>query len=291
MSTSLLWPVARFAPGRLACAACRPLSGLAVTQRHARRCLLTVSQSARWSVHSTGYTSPGTTDTAASQLWQPRRGAKRRSKKERKEVGQATEQEQEHEDAGQDEEEIPEFDSMEAELKVEAALEYLAGRYSSLQTGRAAPALIEGVGVNAYEGAPAMLLPQLANITVRDPQTLAVQLYDPSIGNAVVKAIQSAGLDLNPSLENKSVIVPVPKMTADGRQSVIKTAGTLGEQTKQSIRVTRQESMKKLKRYVQAVSMSKDEAKKLEGELQAIIDAATKSVGEMVEEKIQELSS
>ena len=180
---------------------------------------------------------------------------------------------------------------MEAELKVEAALEYLAGRYSSLQTGRAAPALIEGVGVNAYEGAPAMLLPQLANITVRDPQTLAVQLYDPSIGNAVVKAIQSAGLDLNPSLENKSVIVPVPKMTADGRQSVIKTAGTLGEQTKQSIRVTRQESMKKLKRYVQAVSMSKDEAKKLEGELQAIIDAATKSVGEMVEEKIQELSS
>ena len=49
--------------------------------------------------------------------------------------------------------------------------------------------------------------------------------------------------------------------------------------------------MKKLKRYVQAVSMSKDEAKKLEGELQAIIDAATKSVGEMVEEKIQELSS
>ena len=47
------------------------------------------------------------------------------------------------------EEEIPEFDSMEAELKVEAALEYLAGRYSSLQTGRAAPALIEGVGVNS----------------------------------------------------------------------------------------------------------------------------------------------
>ena len=289
MPASLLRPVARFAPGRLACAACRPLTGLAVTQRHARRGLLTMSPSARWSVHSVGCT---VTDTSASQLWQPRRGAKRRSKKERKEADQATEQEQkqEHEDAGQDEEEIPEFDSMEAELKVQAALEYLAGRYSSLQTGRAAPALIEGVSVNAYEGAPAMLLPQLANITVRDPQTLAVQLYDPSIGNAVVKAIQSAGLDLNPSLENKSVIVPVPKMTAEGRQSVIKTAGTLGEQTKQSIRVTRQESMKKLKRYVQAISMSKDETKKLEGELQAIIDAATKKVGAMLEEKVQELS-
>lgn len=135
-----------------------------------------------------------------------------------------------------------------------------------------------------------MPLPQLANITVRDPQTLAVQLYDPSIGNAVVKAIQSAGLDLNPSLENKSVIVPVPKMTAEGRQSAIKTAGTLGEQAKQSIRVTRQEAMKQLKRYAQVVSMSKDEAKKLEGELQAVIDAATKTVGDMVEEKTQELS-
>jgi len=248
---------------------------------------LTVPQSSRrWALHNSfGF---GATDEAASRLWQPRRGAKRRSKKGRKEAPQAVEQEDGDED--HDDDEVPEFDVMEAELKINTALEYLAGRYASLQTGRAAPALIEGVVVNAYEGAPAMPLPQLANITVRDPQTLAVQLYDPSIGNAVVKSIQSAGLDLNPSLENKSVIVPVPKMTAEGRQSVIKTAGTLGEQTKQSIRVTRQEAMKKPKHYAQAVSMSKDEAKKLEDELQAVINAATKTVGDMVDEKTQELS-
>ena len=283
------WPrtgrvVARLAPARLAC---RPLTRVAATHQHARCGILTVPQSSRrWALHNSfGF---GATDEAASRLWQPRRGAKRRSKKGRKEAPQAVEQEDGDED--QDDDEVPEFDVMEAELKINTALEYLAGRYASLQTGRAAPALIEGVIVNAYEGAPAMPLPQLANITVRDPQTLAVQLYDPSIGNAVVKSIQSAGLDLNPSLENKSVIVPVPKMTAEGRQSVIKTAGTLGEQTKQSIRVTRQEAMKKLKHYAQAVSMSKDEAKKLEDELQAVINAATKTVGDMVDEKTQELS-
>ena len=228
------------------------------------------------------------TEGGASTLWQPRRGAKRRSKKAQKQAAQEVAQDEPSDEGGDDE--IEEFDIMEAELKIEAALEYLVGRYASLQTGRAAPALIEGVSVNAYEGAPAMPLPQLANITVRDPQTLAVQLYDPSTGTAVVKAIQSAGLDLNPSLENKSVLVPVPKMTAEGRQSVIKTAGTLGEQTKQSIRGTRQESMKQLKRYAQAVSLSKDEAKKLEEELQSAIDDATKQVVDLVAAKTEELS-
>lgn len=276
---------ARYATPQLVCAACGPLTKVAtMVTRHPRRGLTVSRASPRWALHSLACK---TTDEAASRLWQPRRGAKRRSKKAQKEAAQVAVQESEDDNDA----EVEEFDIFEAELKIEAAVEYLAGRYASLQTGRAAPALIEGVSVNAYEGAPAMPLTQLANITVRDPQTLAVQLYDPSTGNAVVKAIQSAGLDLNPSLENKSVIVPVPKMTAEGRQSVIKTAGNLGEQTKQSIRGTRQESMKKLKRYVQAVTMSKDEAKKLEDDLQSVIDGATKTVSDMVEKKTQELSS
>ena len=57
----------------------------------------------------------------------------------------------------------------ESELKMEAALEYLEARFAALQTGRAAPALVEGVSVLAYEGAPAIPLPQLGTITVRDP--------------------------------------------------------------------------------------------------------------------------
>lgn len=234
-------------------------------------------------------------DAAASHLWQPRRGLAKKAKKGKKAAKAAATQADEDEgddDAGSaaDEEELVEFDIDEAELKLDAALEFLEGRYASLQTGRAAPALIEGVSVNAYEGAPAMPLPQLGSITVRDPQTLAVQLYDPSIGNAVVKAIQSAGLDLNPSLENKSVLVPVPKMTSEGRASVIKTAGSLGEQTKQSIRGTRQEAMKQLKAYATAVTLSKDENKKMEDALQDLVNNATKKVGDILAVKTAELS-
>ena len=233
-------------------------------------------------------------DAVASSLWQPRRGlARKRSKKASKAAATQADEDEADDEGGAgeaDEEELADFDIDEAELKLDAALEFLAGRYASLQTGRAAPALIEGVSVNAYEGAPAMPLPQLGSITVRDPQTLAVQLYDPSIGNAVVKAIQSAGLDLNPSLENKSVLVPVPKMTAEGRASVIKTAGSLGEQTKQSIRGTRQDAMKQLKAYAAAVTLSKDENKKMEDALQELVNNATKKVGDLLAAKTEELS-
>ena len=113
-----------------------------------------------------------TAPEAASCLWQPRRGAKRKAKgkrggkqrQQRQEQGQVTEPE-----ADADGDELEDFSLDESELKMEAALEYLESRFAALQTGRAAPALVEGVSVLAYEGAPAIPLPQLGTITVRDP--------------------------------------------------------------------------------------------------------------------------
>ena len=116
-----------------------------------------------------------TAPEAASCLWQPRRGAKRKAKgkrggRQQRQQRQEQEQEQVPEpEADADEDELEDFSLDESELKMEAALEYLEARFAALQTGRAAPALVEGVSVLAYEGAPAIPLPQLGTITVRDP--------------------------------------------------------------------------------------------------------------------------
>ena len=114
MAATPLWPrtgslvVARLAPARLAC---RPLTRVAVTQRPSRRGILTGPQSSRrWALHYSFGCSA--TDEAASRLWQPRRGAKRRSKKGRKEASHAAETEEEEDDDDQDDDEIPEFDVM-----------------------------------------------------------------------------------------------------------------------------------------------------------------------------------
>ena len=191
-------------------------------------------------------------------FWQQRRWlAKRGRRKAKEEQGIAAGA------AEPDGAEDQEWSFDDLELATEAALEFLQGRMGALQTGRAVPALLESVSVEAYPGAPAMPLPQLGTISVRDTQTLGVQLYDESVGSKVVLAIQNAGLDLAPLLDGKSVTVPVPKMTAEGRQSVVKTVKSLGEAAKSSIQQARQKCNNALRSYGKS-GVSKDEVRKLE---------------------------
>ena len=86
------------------------------------------------------------------------------------------------------------------------------------------------------------------------------------------------------------MLVPVPKMTAEGRQSVVKTASALSEQTKQSIRESRRGALKALKHYAAAVALSKDEVHTLEAALQQSVKGAVGRVDGMLKTKTEALS-
>src|SRR6267142_2853573 len=102
---------------------------------------------------------------------------------------------------------------LEAEEKMEKAVEVVATEFKGVRTGRATPALVEGVKVDYY-GAPTPLK-SLASITVPEPRLLMVKPFDPGALEGIIKAIQKADLGLNPQSDGKIVRCAVPPLSEE----------------------------------------------------------------------------
>jgi ribosome recycling factor len=127
----------------------------------------------------------------------------------------------------------------------------------------------------------------LGRVVVRDPQKLEVTVFDAANASAVAKAIGAAGLELNPSFERNVVHVPLPRITAEQRHSLVKTVHTLAEKSKTAVRKVRQAALKQAKGMEK--TMPKDELKRLEKDVQDLTDAATKKLTELAASKEKDL--
>jgi ribosome recycling factor len=209
------------------------------------------------------------------------------ARKSKKVTRQKQEQKQAPDDAASEDdgEDVPQFRIEEHTNKLTKATEALGRKFNALQLGRAVPALIEDISVMAYEGAGTNPIKQLGTVLVKDPQTLAIQLYDPTVGGAMVRAINASGLDLSPILEQKTVIVPIPRMTKEGRVAVVKNARAMAEQVRLSVREVRKQMNSALKSAAEVHSMPKDEVHSLNGQIQSAIDSVNKTVDDMLKAK------
>ena len=111
--------------------------------------------------------------------------------------------------------------------RMEGAMETLKKEFSGLRTGRASPALLEPVRVEAYGSVTP--LNQVANISVAGPGLLAVQVWDKGMTKAVESAIREANLGLNPQAEGQVIRVPLPPLTTDRRNELAKAAARYAE--------------------------------------------------------------
>ena len=106
--------------------------------------------------------------------------------------------------------------------RMDGALETLKRDFSGLRSGRASPALLEPIRVEAYGSG--MPLPQVGTIAVPEARMITVQVWDRTLVNAVVAAIRDAGLGLNPSGDGQLVRVPIPQLTGERRAELSKAA-------------------------------------------------------------------
>ena len=163
-----------------------------------------------------------------------------------------------------------EFDPAAFEQLMESAIEALERDLGKLRTGRASPGMLENLVVQAYgDHTP---LQHLGSVTARNPQTLAVMLYDASLKAAVAAAIRDSPLGFNPREDGDTLVVPVPEMNADVKREVAKMAAKAGETAKISVRNARKKGMDAIKR----AKMPEDEAKRAEKEVQKSHDAFVK---------------
>ena len=114
------------------------------------------------------------------------------------------------------------FDIAELDKRMRASLEALKRELSGLRTGRASTHLLDPIQVNVYGSK--MPLNQVATISVPEPRTISVQVWDKSNVSAVDKAIREANLGINPVVDGALIRLPIPTLTADRRQELAKLA-------------------------------------------------------------------
>ncbi|KAI8079957.1 ribosome recycling factor domain-containing protein [Halteromyces radiatus] len=179
------------------------------------------------------------------------------------------------------------FDEKAIEVKFNHVIHTLQEQFNTLRVGRANPALLDTVRVNIED--TNFPLRDLAQVTIRDPQTLLVSVHDTEYQTAVDKSIREAGLNLNPVIDSKFIRVPIPKPTKESREKMAKVASQTAEQIKSRVRLVRQDGMKQLK--TDAKTQSKDDIKKMEKLVQTLTDKYNKQVDDMLKSKLKEIQS
>ena len=169
------------------------------------------------------------------------------------------------------------------ELRMDGALENYRRELSGLRTGRANPALLDGIRVDAYGSMTP--ISQVGNVSVPEPRLLSIQVWDASLAPAVEKAIRESDLGLNPSGEGQLIRIPLPNLTEERRRDLVKVAGRFAEESRVAVRNVRRDGMDKAKKMEKDSEISQDELKALSDKIQKLTDAHVKQIDDALAAK------
>ena len=175
------------------------------------------------------------------------------------------------------------------EEKMKKALATVTREFSEIRGGRATPAFVEHITVDYYGAATP--LKQLAAVTAPEPNLLVIQPWDAKVVAEIEKAIQQAGLGINPIVEGKIVRLPIPSLSGERRNELTKLIHKLAEEGRVNIRTLRRdanETIKKLKNDKQA---TEDDAFKAQEHIQKLTDRYIGQIDTLAKSKEQELHS
>jgi ribosome recycling factor len=171
--------------------------------------------------------------------------------------------------------------------RMDKSIGALKEEFGSLRTGRANPSLLDQITVDAYGSQ--MPINQVGAVSVPEPRSITVSIWDKGLVVSVEKAIRNSGLGLNPVVEGQNLRIPIPALTEERRKDLAKLAGKYAEQQRVAVRNVRREAMDDLKKAEKDAVISQDEQKRMEGEVQKITDEAIKRVDEALKTKEHEI--
>lgn len=173
------------------------------------------------------------------------------------------------------------------QMEMEDAIDSFRKELSQLRTGRATPALLDGIYVEAYGSKTP--LKQMANISVPEARLLVIQPWDKSVIGDIEKAIQKSELGLTPNNDGKLIRLNLPPLTEERRRDLAKIAKKLGEECKIRVRQVRRESNESLKKSQKDGEIPEDEAKNLLDEVQKLTDKNAEDIDKIVKDKEHEI--
>ncbi len=174
-----------------------------------------------------------------------------------------------------------------AKKRMDDALDAVRREFNTVRTGKATPALLDTVRVDAYGSK--MPLNQVASVSTPEPSLLVVQPFDKSIMEDVERAIMQADLGLNPANDGTLIRVPIPSLNEERRKEYVKLLHKMAEDGKISIRHARRETREEIHQLVKDHEIGEDDGRRREDELERLTHEYTERIDELLKKKEEEV--
>lgn len=174
------------------------------------------------------------------------------------------------------------------DVEFESAVVALNHELQQIRTGRATPALVEQVHVDAYEGTK-MTIRELASITIPDSRTIQIDPWDASVVKAIEKGIRVSQPNLNPVVDGKTIRVPMPELTEESRRELVKRIGQKVEEAKQRAWRVRGDARAAILEAERANAVTEDDRFRLQKQLDTRTEGITDQLKAMGEKKAKEV--
>ena len=171
--------------------------------------------------------------------------------------------------------------------KMNSSITHFEKELSSLRTSRANPTILDNVLVDAYGSKTP--INQLGNISVPDPSTITIQVWDSNLIKSIENSIIESSLGINPQSDGSLIRLPIPKLSEERRQELTKVASQYSESAKVSIRNIRREAIDNEKNEKKENKTSEDELKKNSTKIQEITDQYIKKIDSIYEKKKKDI--
>lgn len=175
----------------------------------------------------------------------------------------------------------------EAEESMEKALGFMTHEFAAIRTGKASPALVENIDIEAYGSS--MKLKQLALITAPEPRLLVIQPFDASTVRDIERGINESRLGINPSVDGKIIRLPIPELSEERRRDLAKTVKGIAEESRVRIRACRRSAIDNAKKIQKDGKMTEDELRDTEAEVQKLTDKFVAEIDKQTAAKEAEL--
>ncbi len=182
-----------------------------------------------------------------------------------------------------------EFKLKDYESRMKGVVDNLKKEFGGLRTGRASASLLEPIVVDVY--GQKMPINQVASVSVPEARMIQVSIWDKSTVPAVEKAIRDSSLGLNPVTDGTVLRLPIPPLTTERRQELVKIAGKYTESARVAVRNVRRDGNDHLKKLEKDSDISQDEHKKSAAEVQTLTDRFISELDELLANKETEINT
>ena len=180
-----------------------------------------------------------------------------------------------------------EFNQINYSSKMEKSIQSFKKDLSTLRTGRANSNMLDTIKVDVY--GQLMPIDQLGTVSVPEARLISVQVWDKSNVTLIDSAIQKSELGINPQIDGQIIRLRVPDLTEERRKDLIKILKGMGEKGKVSIRNIRREANEELKKKLKEKTISEDENKTFEKNIQKLTDVNIEGIDKILSEKEKEI--